>query len=306
MYSIERLLVVIELNEQDEAIYDYVERMSKVVSFESIVFLHVADNLDIPKGLVEKYPGLIPPIDESIKVAVEAKIDSHPRIKAIKNIEIKITDGVKSETISKIVRESNIDLVVINKSDKHDEEVTFLQKLARTVTCSIALIPPTIPKEINNLLVPIDFSMPSAMALKFAIEISEGSPGMNIQGLHIYKMPSGYFKTGLSFDEFADELEKNAKQQLAVFLKEHDIDPSLFSMKYKLKRSDSIQYMINRFSFSNKIDAIVMGSRGRSTLSAFVLGSITEALIDRDQYLPLIVIKNKDRNMQLWDALLEL
>ena len=306
MYSIDRLLVVMELNEHDDVVCEYVNRLSKVVSFNSILFLHVADNLDIPKQLVEKYPGLIPPIDESIKGAIEAKIDQYESIKTIKNIEIEILDGVKLQTITKVVREKNIDLLVINRSDLHDTEITFLQKLARTITCSIALIPPTIPEEINNLLVPIDFSRNSYMALQYALRITEDQPNMNILGLHILKMPSGYFKTGLTYDEFAEELQKNAEQELKLFLEENGIDPSSFTMYYRLKKSDNIPYMINRFSFSNQIDAIVMGSRGRDTLSSFVLGSITEALIDRDQYLPLIVIKNKDRNLRVWEAIMEL
>ncbi len=306
MYSIERLLVVLDLNEHDEVAYEYVNRMSRVVSFDSILFLHVADNLDIPKQLVEKYPGLIPPIDESIKGAVENNIDKYEGIKNVKNIEIDILDGVKLQTISKVVRDNDIDLLVVNRSNTHDSEISFLQKLARTITCSIALVPPTIPKEINKLLVPIDFSKNSYMALQYALQISADQPEMEIIGLHILKMPSGYFKTGLTYDEFAEELQKNAEQELKLFMDEQNIDPSAFTMHYRLKKSDSIPYMINRFSFSNQIDAIAIGSRGRDTLSSFVLGSITEALIDRDQYLPLMVIKNKDKNMKLWDALLEL
>ena len=89
MYSIDRLLVVMELDEHDDVVCECVNRLSKVVSFNSLVFLHVADNLDIPKQLVEKYPGLIPPIDESIKGAIEAKIEQYENIKAIKILKLK-------------------------------------------------------------------------------------------------------------------------------------------------------------------------------------------------------------------------
>lgn len=306
MYSIKNLLVLLELNHHDDVVCEYVNRMGKVVSFESITFLHITDSLDVPKKLVEKYPGLITPVDESLREAIESKIGQYDQIQKAPSIDIQITDGVKLQTIGKFVRENNIDLLVINRSDVHDSEITFLQKVARSITCSIALIPPTIPENICSLLVPIDFSRNSYMSLKFALEVIKDQPDMKVVGLHIMKMPSGYFKTGLSYDEFASELQKNAEQELSVFLKENDIDPTSFEMHYKLKKNDSIPYMINRFSFSNQIDAVVMGSRGRNTLSAFVLGSTTEALIDRDQYLPLILIKNKDRNLQLWDAILEL
>lgn len=308
MYSIKRLLVVMELNDHDDVVCDYVHRITSIFSIESILFLHVADNLDIPKELVEKYPGLIPPIDDSIRGAIQEKIKNYDGITSVKEIDYQVLDGVKLRSISSVVREHNIDLLVINRRDEQDSEseVAFLQKVVRSVGCTIALVPPSIPDEINTLLVPLDFSKNSLMALQHAKHLSEVRPGIHVHGLHIYKIPSGYFKTGLTVDEFAEELLRNAKQRLAQFLEKNKLDHTNFTMHYKMQKNDSIPYMINRFSFSNQVDAVIMGSRGRNTLSSFVLGSITEALIDRDQYLPLIIVKNKGRSMKLWDALLEL
>lgn len=308
MYSIKRLLVVMELNDHDDVVCDYVNRITGLFSIESILFLHVAENLEIPKELVKKYPGLIPPVDDSMKKAIEERINEYDGITKVKNIDYQILDGVKLRSISSVVREQDIDLLVINRSDEHDSEseVAFLQKVVRSVGCSIVLVPPTIPEEINTLLVPIDFSKNSFMALEHAMKLAGKRSGIHIHGLHIYKIPSGYFKTGLTIDEFSEELLNTAKDKLTTFLKEKKRNEANFTMHYKQQKSDSIPYMINRFSFSNHVDAVIMGSRGRNTLSSFVLGSITEALIDRDQYLPLIIVKNKGRSMKLWDALLEL
>lgn len=308
MYTIKRLLVVMELNNHDDVVCDYLNRITSLFSIESILFLHVADNLDVPKELVEKYPGLIPPIDDSIKGAIQKKIEKYPEILSVKDIDYQILDGVKLRSISAVVRENDIDLLVLNRSDENDSEseVAFLQKVVRSVGCTIALIPPSLPDEINKLLVPLDFSKNSLMALEHAFNLAKKRPGIEIHALHVYKIPSGYFKTGLSIEEFSEELLNTVKGRLSKFLTEKNIDENSFIMHYRLQKSDSIPYMINRYSFSNQIDAVIMGSRGRNTLSSFVLGSITEALIDRDQYLPLIIVKNKGRSMKLWDALLEL
>ena len=308
MYSIERLLVVMELNDHDEIVCDYVNRIAKLFSIKSILFLHVADNLEVPRELVEKYPGLIPPIDDSIKGAIQKKIENYDEITSIKDLDYQVLDGIKLRSISEVVREKDIDLLVINRSDENDSEseVAFLQKVVRSVGCTIALIPPTLPDEINTVLVPLDFSKNSFMALEHALELAKKRPGLTIHALYIYKIPSGYFKTGLTAEEFSAELLKAANTRLNTFLKNNGINKKSFTMHYQLQKNDSIPYMINRFSFSNQIDAVIMGSRGRNTLSSFVLGSITEALIDRDQYLPLIIVKNKGRSMKLWDALLEL
>ena len=149
----------------------------------------------------------------------------------------------------------------------------------------------------------MDFSKNSLMALKTARDLCTKHTDMHIHGLHIYNLPHGYFKTGLSKDEFINELVENAKEEIDKFLDEAGVDRDRFTMHYRQLNSNGIPYMINRYSFKHKIDAIVLGSRGGSTLSSFFLGRVTEALIDRDQYLPLIVVKNKGENLKIWEAL---
>ena len=64
--------------------------------------------------------------------------------------------------------------------------------------------------------------------------------------------------------------------------------------------------MINRYALSNKVDMILIGSRGRDTLSSFVLGSMAEQLITKEHYLPMVIVKNKGASLKLWEALLHL
>lgn len=295
-----------ELNDHDDVVCEFIDRVSAVIDTESVTFLHIAEDLEIPKGIADKYPGLMPSIDESIKGAIEERIEGYEHITAGKNVEIDVVDGFKLQAISKYIRDNDIDMLAINRSDLNDEEVHYLQKLIRRASCSVALVSPTIKENIKTLLVPIDFSKNGFMALETASALCTKHKDMHIHGLHIYKLPHGYFKTGLSKEEFCEELERNAKEQLETYLAHSDLDQSRFTMHYRLQKSDSIAYMINRFSFSKQVDMIVIGSRGGNTLSSFFIGSITESLIDRDQYLPLLVVKDKNENLRLWDALLEL
>ena len=305
MHLVKRLLVMLDLNEHDDIIFDFVNRVSAVLmdELDSISFVHVAEDIDIPKAILDKYPGLIPNIDESINQAIEGKLESYEHIIEVKELSIVTLGGVKLQEVPNYIREHDIDLLIVNRTDDDDEEVRYLQKLIRRSSCSVALIPPSIPSNIQNLLVPMDFSNSSLMALKTATDLSSKHEDMHIHGLHIFSLPHGYFKTGLSKDEFIDELVANAKQEIDKFVDEAGVDRDRFTMHYRQLNSNGIPYMINRFSFNQKIDAIVLGSRGGSTLSSFFLGRVTEALIDRDQYLPLIVVKNKGENLKIWEAL---
>lgn len=305
MTLVKRILVLLELNENDDVVFDFVNRVAAVLKedLESIAFLHVAEDIDIPKAILDKYPGLIPNIDESINQAIEGKLDSYDFIKDINEISIATVGGIKLQEVPKYIRENDIDMLVVNRADDDDEEVGFLQKLIRRSSCSVALIPPSVPSSIKNLLVPMDFSNSSLMALNTAKDLCSKHDYMHIHGLHIYNLPHGYFKTGLTKDEFIEELVSNAKHEIEKFIDETGVDRQRFTMHYRLLNSNGIPYMINRFAFNKKIDAIVLGSRGGSTLSSLFLGRVTEALIDRDQYLPLIVVKNKGENLKIWEAL---
>ncbi len=305
MPLVKRILVLLELNNNDDIIFDFVNRIAAVLKEDlvSVSFLHVAEDIDIPKNILDKYPGLVPNIDESINQAIEGKLETFSEIKDVKEVSISTMGGAKLQQVPEFIRENDIDLLVVNRSDDDEEEVSYLQKLIRRSSCSVALIPPSIPSNIKNILVPMDFSNSSLMALKTARDLCSKHDDMHIHGLHIYSLPHGYFKTGLSKEEFIEELVSNARNEIDRFIEETHINRDRITVHYRQLNSNGIPYMINRFAFNQKIDAIVLGSRGGNTLSSFFLGRVTEALIDRDQYLPLIVVKNKGENIKIWDAL---
>lgn len=303
MQSVKRLLVILDVNDYDDKVLNFVNRISPVLKTEHISFLHVAENLDIPKKILEKYPGLVPSIDESLNQAIEERIEAFDHIKSHTSIEVKTAEGPRLDVVSHYIRDNDIDLLVLGRSDSSEQEVDFIQKMIRRSSCSVALVPPTVSNSIDNILVPMDFSQNSYMSLELASQLSSQHPEMHVHGLHIYKLPHGYFKTGLSKDEFIEEMVTNAQQEFEQFIERCTMDRKRLTMHYRMQNGDGIPYMINRFAFSNKIDAIVLGSRGGNTLSTFFLGRVTEALIDRDQYLPMFVVKNKGENLKIWEAI---
>jgi len=305
MPLVNRLLVLLELNEYDDIIFDFVNRIAGVLKsdLESVSFLHVAEDLDIPQAILDKYPGLIPSIDESINQAIEGKLENYEHLKEIKELSISTLGGAKLQQVPAFIRENDIDLLVVNRSDDNEEEVSFLQKLIRRSSCSVALIPPSIPSNIRNLLVPMDFSKNSLMALKTARDLCTKHADMHINGLHIYKLPHGYFKTGLTKDQFIEEMVSYARGEVDKFVEEVGLDKDRFTMHYRMLNSNGIPYMINRFSFNQKMDAIVLGSRGGNTIGSLFVGEGNEELMGRDQYRPLIVEKKNGENLKLWEAL---
>jgi nucleotide-binding universal stress UspA family protein len=306
MYLMKKVAVVLEMNESDNTVCDFAERIASRIEFDSIDFIHVVKNVELPKEITDQYPDLINPLDESIKEAMGELIGKYPSLSSHKNVSIQVLEGNRQKQLTDFARENDLDLLIIDQGEETKAHLNFLPKLARTLTCDIAIVPATVPDDIRQLLVPIDFSENSKMALEFAQLLASVDSNIRIHGLHIYKVPQGYRKLGKSYEEFQQIMRKNAQSELKKFFKEHAIDHSQISMNFIHQSGDNIPTMINRFALSNKVDMILAGSRGNNTLSSFLLGNIAESLITKEHYLPLIIVKNKGASVKLWEALMQI
>lgn len=305
MESLNNILIEIELNEKDDSVCQFVDRLAKFTDFRSITLLHVTEDIELPKELTEKYPGLLPSVDESIKEAVQAQLERYERLKDHKNIRVEILSGKKLKTIPPFVRKNDIDLVVLGRNNNDRSESTYLKKLIRNLSCSAALIPGNLPDKFQDILIPVDFSVNSSMALEVASMIRTSKPSVELHGFHIYKVPQGYRKTGLDYDAFAEVMLDTKKEQMSSFLEEYSISQDSIHTHFQLNNGDSVPYLINKFALMNQMDLVIIGSRGSDTLSSLLLGSVTEGIIDRDLYLPMLVVKDKSENVKLWQALLD-
>lgn len=305
MESLNNILIEIELNEKDNAVYQFVDRLAKFTRFKSVTLLHVAEHIELPRELTDKYPGLIPPVDESIKDAIEKKIAQYERLSDHKNIRIEVLNGKKLNTIPPYARKHDIDLVVLGRNNNDRSESVYQKKLIRNLPCSSALIPGNLPDKFENVMIPIDFSVNSSMALQIAGLFLESKPSIKLHGLHVYKVPQGYSKTGMEYEEFAEVMLDTKKEQMETFLEDYKIERDSVQTHYQLNNGDSAPYLINKFALMHQMDLVIIGSRGRDTISSLLLGSVTEGIIDRDLYLPVLVVKDKSENVKLWQALLD-
>jgi hypothetical protein len=67
MEGIKRVLVALDLTEMDETLIRYIARLSNEIELEQVYFFNVMKSLEIPEKIIEKYPNLIAPMDETTK-----------------------------------------------------------------------------------------------------------------------------------------------------------------------------------------------------------------------------------------------
>jgi nucleotide-binding universal stress UspA family protein len=147
--------------------------------------------------------------------------------------------------------------------------------------------------DFKNILVPIDGSEFSIRALKYAITITNKFDS-NLIVLHIVPSTIKY-----EFFDSEENLEPNSSENLLLQSAYMEAQKWLDDIKEKLGAKfitdviiakESVVKEIIEYSEREKIDLIVIGTRGRSGLKKLLLGSVASGVVTYAN-CPVIVIK---------------
>ncbi len=304
MYDFKRILVGLDLSELDETLIGYCNLLAEILPLEKIYFFHVAKTLELPEETRDKYPDLLAPMDESIKSGIQHKIDSFFNNKGVE-YEVLVAEGNPTEKIIKWSGIKEVDLLVMGRKTSLKGSGVLPGKLTKVLHCSLLFVPENFEAKCKKILVPVDFSNNSAMAIKMATKISD-QKDIQVVALHSYEVPTGYHATGKSYDEFAEIMRGHAINDYKKFTNKNGIDGDAIPCLLKLnEHSVSVDDTINNAE-DIKADMIVMASKGRSSMANFILGSFAEKMTLINNKIPLLVVKNKADNLSFFEALLKL
>lgn len=308
MIQFQRLLVALDLTEMDEILIPYVLDLSRQLGIEKIYFMHVVKSLELPEEVRKKYPELLAPVDEACKKQIHSELDKYfPKDTAV-SYEIDVVEGNASEIILKWARVKEVDLIVLGKKSDLKGSGVRARKIAKLAHCSVVFVPEVFPPQLKKIVVPIDFSEDSKLALSVAKTMVEKNQGAEIVCLNVYSVPTGYHYSGKSYEEFAGIMKENAQKDYQKFLGEiKEFDTQDITGDYVLNEgSKDIDEEIYHFVLKEKADAILIGSRGKTSAAHLLLGSNAEKLLHFNYKIPLFLVKDKHKNIGFLEALLQI
>ncbi|MCE2995965.1 MAG: universal stress protein [Cyclobacteriaceae bacterium] len=148
----------------------------------------------------------------------------------------------------------------------------------------------------KKILVPTDFSKTSVTAYETAFEIAKKA-GATIYLLHVveeatpdsYRITGDYVKDDWENRLFTFKLLEKAKAQLEKLVK----DPRFDAVKVvgELRLGNPFHGM-NAIIAEQKVDLVVMGTRGQTNLEAMVIGTNTERIV-RHSKCPILTVHKK-------------
>jgi nucleotide-binding universal stress UspA family protein len=296
-------MVGLDLTEMDDHIIEYLSIILPALSLERIFFVHVAKELELPKEIAEKYPDLLAPLDENISDGIEHKVGDLCRKNKL-DYDIIVHEGVPLEHFLRLSKIKNVDLIVLGRKRSLKGSGMLSGNVVRKSSSSILFVTETFKPVIKRVLVPVDFSKHSILSLKLARQLRERL-GSEIYCSHIYHVPSGFHKTGKSYEEFAEIMKSHAAHDYEQFCRDHDFTDEM-SCDYLLSDHQSKGKLIIEHAHEADMDLIVIGSRGRTRTSALLIGSIVEKLLTVDTDVPMWVLKNKRENLGFLEAFMKI
>lgn len=302
MYRFKRLLVGLSLDGGDDAIIRYAKEICLQAKSSKITFVHVLNNQDVPKHIGEKFPILIQTADEYARNRMIDLVHITVGDDWSVATEYEVVEGSPLVELLNRVKYKEIDLLLVGKPREPAYGGTLGLKLARYAPCSVFIVPEQTPPRMRSLLVPTDFSDHSLDALNVAAVLARAANIPHINCVHAYRVPTGYYKTGKSYEEFAAIMESLALREYKQFVARADLKGIEVLPVFKLYKK--VYLAIREISRDHPVDLLVIGARGRKSAVGSMLGSVTQRLIRKTQ-IPLLAVKQKGEGMSFLDCLLE-
>jgi nucleotide-binding universal stress UspA family protein len=296
-----KAMVGLDLTEMDDILIKKTAVFIKFLGIEKCYFVHVAKNLEIPKEILDQYPDLATPTDESVEAIFKSKLKEYNFPEDIET-EVFVEEGNHPlDTFLRWATIKDVDLVIMGRKDTLTGNGVLADGVAKKAPCSILLVQELRPiKFPKKILIPTDFSAHNHIIYEFTERIAD-QLNAELVPMHIYEVPHGYSKTGKTFAEFAEIMKENAQQDFKKFVSKHH-HPELES-EMVLNEGRNPGTIILEFAQQIDADMILLGSRGRTASAAILLGSTAEKLIHANKYLPMLIFKKKGETMGFFDAL---
>ena len=296
MDKIQNILVGLDFTKSDTAVLKYIKAINKVLKPEKVIFVNVHSSVSVPDEIADQYPDIKEEIDNKYIEEIVNEVSPLNLLGA--NAKCVALEGDPLTQILNIVKEEAIDLVVLGKKNEHNHVHLAHRKLMRKTPSHVLIVPENTDVNFDRILTATDFSEYSRLALEHADLIASKTKSI-LCCEHIYEVPTGYYKTGKSYTEFALIMKENSEKSFAKFISKSKPKASV-EPHFTLNDRSDIGETILQVAKDRNISLIVSGAKGKTGLESVLMGSVSESLIEHDHSFPLLIVKEKEHVFNFW------
>lgn len=281
MSTFPSLLIAVDLTPMDEALMRYVKFWLDTLPGEPEV--HIVHN--IKYNLDDDMEALLDaPLDQVVQEALgeQAKewLPGHEH-----QVQIHVKQAYSTmEAIKDCLFDTKASLLVLGKKIDYDGSGITNSKMLRQSPVPVLLVPEMARRQLNKLLVPIDFSKQSAAALRKGLSLQE-ELGNTLEIQHIYHIPSVYFPY-VPVQSMSRSMLEKAKKEFNHFVEKHTFEQPLPGCTFTDGKEQSVVDTLDRYSRQQQVDLIIVGAQGHSAL----LGSVAIGLSRLESPKPILIV----------------
>jgi nucleotide-binding universal stress UspA family protein len=292
------ILVALELGHTDDSNLNYLRFLSDAFHVREVAVLHVVNKItlfdkalefDTDPDVLGEYK-----LNEEAIEEMRAKIVGRFSDKSEMDIVFDVKEG---EPLEQLLHEANIlepDLILIGQNTDSNAHGILAKNLVRKINCDALIVPKTARPGIRHILVPIDFSPYSLLALRKAVAMADGMVEKpKVTALHVYDMPNfSTYKISRSPERFKEMIHSNRIEGASTFiksnLKETDVEVEVDLVP---RTGPGTGQYVMEYAKKHDADLIVMGAKGHSKVELLLLGSVTEKVLSSNENIPVFVVK---------------
>lgn len=280
----------------DEVAIAFAERIAQSASPQRVLFARVRGGLERDLADDEDVTS------EALADSIRARLS--PTVLPVAQVRVLESGGLRE--ILRTARDESLDLAIMGRLLPPQQMAvgSAFTRLARKAPCTVLIVPNYCRPHFSRLLVPVDFSEHSRLALETALDLArcarppDGRPQVLVQT--VCAVTYGYQKLGMTLQQAADELVRVTKQKLDRFVA--GLDTHGVEFETVCNCAEDTAGSIHGMATARKMDVIVVGSRGASTAISAILGGTAEEVLVRAA-TPVLIVKRKGETTSILNAL---
>ncbi len=292
-----RILTGLDFSLADRALLAMNAFLCSHFPVQKCYFVHVTDHLVLPDDIVARFAHLFAPdtpVDEVLRQRIERQIVEGGLEELLPQWEVNILEGQPESRLLHWIEVKKPDLVLMGNKIEAGSGGVLPRRLARRTPAEVMFVPETFIRPIRHIVVAIDFSQPSAEALKKALAFAKNLPEARVEPLYVVELPpSGFYLNERELSSYNEMVKATARQTWAEFAKAYGFDKAGITCTFRDNNYQSTAQAITDYASEKQADLLMLGARGHSALEVLLFGSVTERVLDYAKEMPVWVVRSQ-------------
>ena len=280
-YSNKRVLVTLDMTYIDSVLINYLVFLKEKLGIEHLIFFHNIwfNNADNGADILSK---LDQPLVEILEKKIEEEVKEHF---SENEYTIKVTDSNNSaKEIKHLQKAENIDLTVFGKKTSVNDSGLLIERVLYNNSLSdLLIVPENAFHQIENILVPVEFTKKSANALIKSKALSEKIHA-SLSCLHVFSISNVYFPY-LPIKDLKEQTLQKAKSDWEKHQNKYLTSIEAPEIAFYFHADKSTSRSIYEYAIKEKTDIISIPEE------TSIMNTTLFQLLKMDMHLPILIMK---------------